>query len=52
MGSPDVIHDRKSDCLPVSCAWLQCIDDLTTDRNVDSLATWFIDVLGLFFDMF
>ena len=26
-------------------------NDLTTDRSVNSQATWVIDVLGLFFDM-
>ena len=28
-----------------------CIDDITTGSSVDRLATWVIDVLGLFLDM-
>ena len=50
VGSPSIIHDRTSDCNPVSWSWMY-VNDLTTKRNFDSQATCVIDVLGLFSDM-
>ena len=37
--------------LPPSFLEHGCLDDLTTERNFDSQATWVIDMFGIFFDM-
>ena len=50
LGSPGIINDLKPDCHPV-CGH-GCMDDVTTERSFDSLATCVIDVLGVFVDMF
>ena len=48
-GSQVIIKDRTPDGPPVS--WEVMRPDLTTERRFDSHATWFIGVLGLFFEM-
>ena len=34
--SPGIIHDRTSDCHPVSWACIYCMDDITTERSLYS----------------
>ena len=38
--------------LPPQFTWHGCMDDLTTERSLDSQVTSVNDALGLFFDMF
>ena len=47
MGSPGIIHDRMSDCHPVSWS-IGCMDYLTTESSFDSHSMWVIVVLGLY----
>ena len=50
VGSLGIINDLTPDCHPIFGHG--CMDDVTTERSFDSLATCVIDVLCLFFDMF
>ena len=42
VGSPGIIHDRMPQLSPGS----PCMDDLTTERSIDSQATRVIDVFA------
>ena len=50
VGSPGMIHDRMSDCHPVSWS-IGCMDYLTTESSFDSHNMWVIGVLGLHLGM-
>ena len=49
VGSPGIIYDRTPD--RHQFPGHECMDDLTTERSFDSLATWAIYMFVIFFDM-